>query len=61
MLSSLLMGGACGFIVFFVTFFLAIIGMMIYDAATHTSMLNLDYQLSLYRCAGWYCLPSPSA
>lgn len=42
LLSSLLMGGACGFIVFFVTFFLAIIGMTIYDAATHTSMLNLD-------------------
>lgn len=42
LLSSLLMGGACGFIVFFVTFFLAIVGMMIYDAATKTSMLNLD-------------------
>lgn len=39
---SLLMGGACGFIVFFVTFFLAIVGMTIYDAATKTSMLNLD-------------------
>ena len=42
LLSSLLMGGACGFIVFFATFFLAIVGMMIYDAATNTSMLNLD-------------------
>ena len=42
LLSSLLMGGACGFIVFFATFFLAIVGMMIYDAATGTSMLNLD-------------------
>ena len=42
LLSSLLMGGACGFIVFFVTFFLAIVGMTIYDAATGTSMLNLD-------------------
>jgi TRAP-type C4-dicarboxylate transport system permease small subunit len=42
LLSSLLMGGACGFIVFFVAFFLAIVGMMIYDAATNTSMLNLD-------------------
>lgn len=42
LLSSILMGGACGFIVFFVTFFLAIVGMMIYDAATGTSMLNLD-------------------
>jgi TRAP-type C4-dicarboxylate transport system permease small subunit len=36
------MGGACGFIAFFVTFFLAIVGMMIYDAATKASMLNLD-------------------
>jgi TRAP-type C4-dicarboxylate transport system permease small subunit len=42
LLSSVLMGGACGFIVFFATFFLAIIGMTIYDAATKTSMLNLD-------------------
>ncbi|MGB8478137.1 MAG: hypothetical protein WCE63_04755 [Acidobacteriaceae bacterium] len=42
LLSSLLMGGACGFIVFFATFFLAIVGMTIYDAATGTSMLNLD-------------------
>jgi TRAP-type C4-dicarboxylate transport system permease small subunit len=42
LLSTLLMGGACGFIVFFATFFLAIVGMMIYDAATNTSMLNLD-------------------
>jgi hypothetical protein len=42
LLSILLMGGACGFIVFFVTFFLAIVGMTIYDAATNTSMLNLD-------------------
>ncbi|HZC44675.1 MAG TPA: hypothetical protein VE195_10895 [Acidobacteriaceae bacterium] len=42
LLSSILMGGACGFIVFFVTFFLAIVGMMIYDAATNTSMLNLN-------------------
>ena len=41
LLSSLLMGGACGFIVFFVTFFLSIVGIMIYDAATGTSMLNL--------------------
>lgn len=42
LLSSVLMGGACGFIVFFATFFLAIVGVMIYDAATGTSMLNLD-------------------
>ena len=41
-LSSILMGGACGFIVFFATFFLSIIGVAIYDAATGTSMLNLD-------------------
>ena len=41
LLSILLMGGACGFIVFFATFFLAIIGVTIYDAATGTSMLNL--------------------
>src|SRR5487761_1784564 len=42
LLSSLLIGGACGFIVFFATLFLAIIGMTIYDSATGTSMLNLD-------------------
>jgi hypothetical protein len=42
LLSSILIGGACGFIVFFATFFLAIIGMTIYDSATGTSMLNLD-------------------
>lgn len=42
LINSLLMGGACGFIVFFMTFFLAIVGVMIYDAATNTSMLNLD-------------------
>jgi hypothetical protein len=41
LISILLMGGACGFIVFFVTFFLAIVGVTIYDAATGTSMLNL--------------------
>ena len=42
LLSSVLIGGACGFLVFFVTFFLAIVGVAIYDAATGTSMLNLD-------------------
>ncbi len=42
LLSSLLIGGACGFLVFFATFFLAIVGVVIYDAATGTSMLNLD-------------------
>ncbi len=41
LLSIVLMGGACGFIVFFATFFLAIVGVTIYDAATGTSMLNL--------------------
>ena len=42
LLSSLLMGGACGFLVFFATFFLAIVGVTIYDSATGTSMLNLN-------------------
>ncbi len=42
LIGSLLIGGASGFIVFFVTFFLAIIGVCIYDAATGTSMLNLN-------------------
>ena len=42
LLSSLLVGGVCGFLVFFVTFFLAIIGVAIYDSATGTSMLNLN-------------------
>ena len=42
LLSIVLMGGACGFIVFFATFFLAIVGVTIYDAATNTSMLNLN-------------------
>lgn len=42
LLTSILMGGATGFIVFFITFFLAIIGVTIYDAATGTSMFNLN-------------------
>ena len=42
LLSSFLMGGATGFIAFFITFFLAIVGVMIYDSATGTSMLNLN-------------------
>lgn len=42
LLSCLLMGGVCGFLAFFVTFFLAIIGVTIYDSATRTSMLNLN-------------------
>ena len=41
LVGSLLAGGACGFLSFFVTFFLAIIGITIYDSATGTSMLNL--------------------
>jgi len=41
LVGSLLAGGACGFLAFFVTFFLAIIGVTIYDSATGTSMLNL--------------------
>ena len=41
-IGCLLIGGASGFIVFFITFFLAIIGVCIYDSATGTSMLNLN-------------------
>jgi hypothetical protein len=40
--SSLLMGGAAGSIAFLITFFLAIVGVTIYDSATGTSMLNLN-------------------
>ncbi len=40
--SRILMGGACGFIVFFVTFFLAIIGVAIYDSAHGVSITNLN-------------------
>lgn len=36
------MGGATGFIAFLITFFLAIVGVTIYDSATGTSMLNLN-------------------
>ena len=32
--SRLMIGGACGFLAFFVTFFFAIIGVSIYDNAT---------------------------
>ena len=42
LIASLLMGGASGFIAFLLTFFLAIIGMVIYDSAAGKSMLNLD-------------------
>lgn len=41
LIASVLIGVACGFIAFFITFFLAIIGVSIYDTATGTSMLNL--------------------
>lgn len=41
LIASVLIGVACGFIAFFVTFFLAIVGVSIYDMATGTSMLNL--------------------
>ena len=42
LIASLLMGGATGFIAFLLTFFLAIVGLVIYDSATGKSMLNLD-------------------
>lgn len=42
LLTRLMIAGACGFIAFFVTFFLAIVGVMIYDKSTGTSLLNLD-------------------
>jgi hypothetical protein len=42
LLSRLAMGGACGFLAFFATFFFAIIGVMIYDTATGTSLANLN-------------------
>lgn len=42
LLASVLIGGATGFIGFLLTFFLAIIGVVIYDSATGKSMLNLD-------------------
>ncbi len=40
--SRLAMGGACGFLAFFATFFLAIIGVAIYDTATGRSLANLN-------------------
>lgn len=39
--SCVLMGAASGFMAFFFTLFCAILGIMIYDTATGTSMLNL--------------------
>jgi hypothetical protein len=40
--SRLMMGGACGFIAFFVAFVLAIVGVSIYDSATGASLTNLN-------------------
>lgn len=40
--SRVLISGACGFLVFLGTFFLAIIGVSIYDSATGKSMANLN-------------------
>lgn len=42
LLSRLLISGACGFIAFLGTFFLAIIGVAIYDSATGKSLANLN-------------------
>lgn len=42
LISRVMIGGACGFISFFVTFVLAIIGVSIYDSVTGTSMANLN-------------------
>lgn len=42
LLSSVLIGTACGLIVFFATFFFSIIGMVIYDTSTGRSMANLN-------------------
>lgn len=42
LLSRVMIGGACGFIAFFVAFILAIIGVSIYDSATRTSLTNLN-------------------
>lgn len=41
-LSRVLISGACGFIVFLGTFFLAIVGVSIYDTATGRSIQNLN-------------------
>jgi hypothetical protein len=42
LLSRLAMAGACGFLVFFVTFFFAIIGVAMYDMAAGKSLVNLN-------------------
>ncbi len=41
-ISRLMIGGACGFLAFFVTFFFAIIGVSIYDNAHGISLANLN-------------------
>lgn len=42
LLTSILIGTACGLIVFFGMFFFSIVGMVIYDTSTGTSMANLN-------------------
>lgn len=42
LLSRLMMGGACGFIVFFIAFVLAIVGVSIYDSVVGISITNLN-------------------
>lgn len=44
--ASLLMGAATGFIAFFATTFLGIVGIMIYNSTTHS---NVSYALSYQR------------
>lgn len=42
LLSRVMMGGACGFIVFFIAFVLAIVGVSIYDSVVGISITNLN-------------------
>lgn len=42
LLSRVLISGACGFIGFLATFFLAILGVALYDTTHRLSLLNLD-------------------
>lgn len=37
-----LVGGACGFVVFFIAFFFSIVGVVIFDSATGRSIQNLN-------------------
>lgn len=37
-----LLGGACGFVVFFIAFFFSIVGVAIFDSATGRSIQNLS-------------------